>query len=123
MPTPSPAYWAFLSYCSHDIATARWLQRALETYSIPRRFVGNPTPGGPETPKRFRPVFRDRTELAADADLGARIQTALGESAYLIVVCSPNACANFNNELRSDGLVWVALCNSVAGMRLPFPGA
>jgi tetratricopeptide (TPR) repeat protein len=90
MPTPPPAYWAFLSYCSHDLATARWLQRALETYSIPLRFVGNSTPGGP-APKRFRPVFRDRTELAADADLAARIETALAESAYLIVVCSPHA--------------------------------
>ena len=34
--------------------------------------------------------------------------------------CTPNTCANFNNESRSDTLVWVALCNSVAGTRLPF---
>jgi hypothetical protein len=39
------------------------------------------------------------------------------------VVCTPNTCANFNNESRSDTLVWVALCNSVAGLPLPFPGA
>jgi tetratricopeptide (TPR) repeat protein len=90
MPAPSFTYWAFLSYCSHDRATARWLQRALETYSIPPRFVGNSTPGGP-APKRFRPIFRDRTELAADADLAARIQTALLHSAYLIIICSPQA--------------------------------
>jgi hypothetical protein len=37
--------------------------------------------------------------------------------------CTPNTCANFNNESRSDTLVWVALCDSVAGTRLPFPGA
>jgi tetratricopeptide (TPR) repeat protein len=62
----------------------------LETYSVPRRFVGRPTPAGP-APNRFRPIFRDRTELAADADLGARIETALAQSAYLIVICSPQA--------------------------------
>jgi tetratricopeptide (TPR) repeat protein len=90
MPAPSPAYWAFLSYCSHDRAAARWLQRALETYSVPRRFVGLATKAGP-VPKQFRPIFRDRTELSADADLGARIESALAQSAYLIVVCSPQA--------------------------------
>jgi tetratricopeptide (TPR) repeat protein len=90
MPAFSPVYWAFLSYCSHDRAAARWLQRALETYSLPSRFVGSPTQAGP-APKRFRPIFRDRTELAANADLGARIESALERSAYLIVVCSPQA--------------------------------
>jgi tetratricopeptide (TPR) repeat protein len=84
------SYWAFLSYCSHDRAAARWLQRALETYSVPRRLIGRPTLAGP-APKRFRPIFRDRTELAADADIGARIEGALEQSAYLIVVCSPQA--------------------------------
>jgi tetratricopeptide (TPR) repeat protein len=88
MPEPSRHYWAFLSYCSHDRVTARWLQRALETYSVPRRFVGHPTPAGPAT-KHFRPIFRDRTELAADTDLSARIESALAQSAYLIVLCSP----------------------------------
>jgi tetratricopeptide (TPR) repeat protein len=88
--TPFPTYWAFLSYCSHDRAAARWLQRALETYPVPRRFVGSPTPAG-AAPDRFRPIFRDRTELAADADLGARIEGALAQSAYLIVLCSPQA--------------------------------
>ena len=57
---------------------------------MPRRFVGRPTPAGP-APKRLRPIFRDRTELAADADLDARIQGALAQSAYLIVICSPHA--------------------------------
>jgi len=52
--------------------------------------VGLSTQGGP-APKRFRPIFRDRTELVADSDLGARIESALAQSAYLIVVCSPHA--------------------------------
>ena len=88
------SYWAFISYCSHDEAVARWLQGALETYSLPRRLVGRPTPAGP-APHRLRPVFRDRTDMAADADLSERIGWALERSAYLIVVCSPQAARSF----------------------------
>jgi tetratricopeptide (TPR) repeat protein len=86
----TPAYWAFLSYSSRDRTTAMALQRALETYRIPRRLVGRSTPGGP-APPRFRPIFRDGTELAADPDLVAQIESALRQSAYLIVICSPHA--------------------------------
>jgi tetratricopeptide (TPR) repeat protein len=86
----SPRYWAFLSYSSHDRVTAILLQRALETYRIPHRLVGRSTPAGP-APRRFRPIFRDGTELAANPDLVARIAAALQESAYLIVICSPHA--------------------------------
>jgi tetratricopeptide (TPR) repeat protein len=80
-------FWAFLSYSSHDRATAIWIQRALETYRVPQRLVGRTTPAGP-APRKFRPIFRDRTELAADPDLTARIADALKKSAYLIVLCS-----------------------------------
>ena len=92
-PPQSPAYWAFISYSSHDRAWARWLQRSIETYAVPRRLIGRSTPAGP-APQRLRPIFRDRTELAADADLAGRVQGALEQSAYLIVVCSPDAAAS-----------------------------
>jgi tetratricopeptide (TPR) repeat protein len=85
-----PRYWAFLSYSSHDAAVARWLQRAIEGYVVPQRLVGRTTPAG-EAPRRLQPVFRDRTELPADPDLAARIDAALLDSAYLIVLCSPHA--------------------------------
>jgi eukaryotic-like serine/threonine-protein kinase len=87
---PAHPYWAFLSYSSHDLAIAQWLHRALENYVVPRRLVGVPTPGGP-APRRFRPIFHDRTELPAHSDLGASIKSALAQSAYLIVICSPSA--------------------------------
>jgi hypothetical protein len=74
------SYWAFVSYCSHDEAVASWLQRALETYPVPRRLVGRPTPAG-LSPQRLRPVFRDRTDMAAHADLSERIGWALERSA------------------------------------------
>lgn len=94
-------YWAFISYSSRDRTWARWLQRAIETYAIPRRLIGRSTPAGP-APQRLRPVFRDRTELAADADLAGRVQGALEQSAYLIVVCSPDAAASrwVDEEIR-----------------------
>jgi tetratricopeptide (TPR) repeat protein len=95
------SYWAFVSYSSHDRVWARWLQRAIETYAVPRRLVGRPTLAGP-APRRLRPIFRDRTELAADADLAARVQGALEQSAYLIVICSPDAAASrwVDKEIR-----------------------
>ena len=40
-------------------------------------------------PRKLAPVFRDRLELAAAADLEAALTEALGASDALIVVCSP----------------------------------
>jgi tetratricopeptide (TPR) repeat protein len=89
----APDFWAFLSYSSHDRAAAIWIQRSLETYRVPQRLLGRMTPAGP-APRRFRPIFRDRTELAADPDLTAQITSALRKSAYLIVLCSPHAASS-----------------------------
>jgi len=84
-------YWAFISYSSKDAAWARWLHRAVETYGIPAHLVGHPSPTGESVPKRFQPVFRDRDELPASADLGAQIEQALRASRNLIVICSRRA--------------------------------
>lgn len=97
----APAYWAFISYSSADAAGARWLQRALERYRIPFNMIGRSIPAG-AAPRHLRPIFRDRTDLAADPDLRARIDAALEGSAYLIVVCSPSAAHSrwVNEEIR-----------------------
>jgi WD40 repeat protein len=86
-------YWAFISYSSKDAAQAKWLHRAVETYGIPAKLVehGHETPVGEPAPKRFQPIFRDRDELPASADLGQAILDALRASRYLVVICSPNA--------------------------------
>lgn len=97
-------YWAFISYSSKDKAWGRWLHRAIETYGIPTEFVEHRhTSTGHPTPKRFHPVFLDRDELPASADLGAVIREALGASHYLIVICSPNAARStwVNVEIES----------------------
>jgi tetratricopeptide (TPR) repeat protein len=83
-------YRAFVSYSHADEAWGRWVVRMLETWRIPRRLVGRETPMGP-VPARLAPVFRDRDELAASAELGEHIQAALEESAALIVICSPTS--------------------------------
>lgn len=98
---PIHRYWGFLSYSTQDAPSAHWLHRALENYSIPKRLVARMTPVGP-APRRFRPIFRDRVELAADADLRGRIESALAQSAYLIVLCSPQAAISHwvNEEIE-----------------------
>lgn len=76
-------YDAFISYrhLPLDKAVAVKLQALLENYRPPRQ--GRYANGG-----RIRRVFRDQSELPTSGDLGNDIRNALGESRYLIVVCS-----------------------------------
>ncbi len=83
-------YWAFISYSHRDTRVAAALQRALETYRLPRWLVGSRTAMG-EVPAFLKPVFRDRDEMEAGADLKATVREALAQSRWLIVVCSPEA--------------------------------
>jgi hypothetical protein len=94
-------YWAFITYSHADERWARWLHRALESYRVPRRVVGRPTPQGP-APARLFPVFRDRDELAGSPELGPELQRALEQSRWQIVVCSPQAARSHwvNEEIR-----------------------
>ncbi|MBL7980112.1 MAG: toll/interleukin-1 receptor domain-containing protein [Bacteroidetes Order II. Incertae sedis bacterium] len=84
-------YWAFISYSHRDIKWAGWLHHALEHFTIPAtlrtRFAGQEG----EVPKRLYPIFRDKDELPTSADLGERLNNALENSGYLVVICSPHA--------------------------------
>jgi tetratricopeptide (TPR) repeat protein len=89
--TPSERrYWAFVSHSHTDGRWAAWLVRQLEAYAVPSKLVGRLTPAGP-APRRFRPIFRDREELAANPSLRNQIERVLDRSDYLILVCSPDA--------------------------------
>lgn len=81
------------------------MHRAIETYGIPAQLVGHETPAREPAPKRFHPVFLDRAELAATADLGREIGNALRASRYLIIVCSPHAAQSkwVNREIEVFG--------------------
>ena len=83
-------YWAFLSYSHTDKKWGDWLHKALETYRVPRRLIGKESREG-GIPERVYPIFRDREELPVSSDLGSNINEALGESRYLIVICSPRS--------------------------------
>lgn len=109
-------YRAFISYSHDDEAWARWLQRSLERYRVPRRLRAE----HPELPKRLYPVFRDREELASSTDLSESIQQHMAQSEALIVVCSPSAAQSrwVNEEIRhyrSMGRADRIFCLMVAG--------
>ena len=91
-------YQAFLSYSHADSDQADWLHKAIETFRVPPRMVGQLTANG-VIPKRLSPIFRDRHELAASSDLGQTIREALSHSRFLIVLCSPSSArSNWVNE-------------------------
>ena len=87
-------YDAFISYSHRDLKHARWLQRRLETWRIPRE-------RGEENRPRLC-IFRDQTDLAG-VELQASLEKALRASRYLVVVCSPASAASrwVNEEVRS----------------------
>ncbi|MGH8183392.1 MAG: TIR domain-containing protein [Rhodanobacteraceae bacterium] len=92
-PTRTFTYRAFISYSHRDKAWAGRLHKALETYRVPSRLVGQQTETG-VIPGRLHPVFRDREELASATDLNQRVEQALRESANLIVICSRTSAAS-----------------------------
>lgn len=96
-------YSAFISYNYSDRRFAIRLHLALEHYRIPKQLRDRPAPWGGTLGTRLPPVFRDRDELAASANLGEAVQAALSESQTLIVICSPRAAASrwVNEEIRT----------------------
>ncbi|EGB15571.1 protein of unknown function DUF1863 [Pseudodesulfovibrio mercurii] len=84
--TESHRYSAFISYrhTTKDRKWAEWLLEALETYRIPKALQKAGFPG------RVGRVFRDRDELPTDGSLNNQIETALRQSRFLIVICSPD---------------------------------
>jgi len=60
----------------------------VEFYRVPSKLVGKVTAVGP-VPRKLAPIFRDREELPASADLGAELSAALQRSMFLMVICSP----------------------------------
>lgn len=86
-------YKAFISYSHRDRDIARKLHRKLETWRVPARLVGQKGEHG-EIPARLAPVFCDREELTAADDLASRVNAAIADSEFLIVLCSPAAAAS-----------------------------
>lgn len=100
-PSSHQRYMAFLSYSHDDEKDAAWLHENLEEFRVPKRLIGQLTDVGP-VPKRLSPIFRDRHELAAAADLGEEIEEAIAGSRFLIVLCSMSAAQShwINEEIK-----------------------
>ena len=78
-------YDAFISYrhLEKDMYAAKKIHKMLESVRLPRNIKK-------ETgKKRINRVFRDQDELPIGSDLGSKINQALMDSEYLIVICSP----------------------------------
>ena len=88
-------YDAFISYSHRDLNWARWVQRRIETFRIPKDVPDQTLVG------RHLRVFRDQTDLA-----GLEVQEALRKelraSRDLIVICSPASAASrwVDDEVR-----------------------
>jgi len=96
-PTTDQAnYLAFISYrhadnTEEDRQWATWLHQQLEVYDIPADLIGSTNQRGEIIPERIYPVFRDEISLPADSNLASAITTALDNSNFLIVLCSPRS--------------------------------
>jgi WD40 repeat protein len=93
---------AFISYSSQDSDQGAKFQRLMEHYKIPRQLRSRETDHG-RVPDRLTPLFRDRSDLEANEDLPAKIDQALQDSAWLIVLCSPRAASSrwVNKEIST----------------------
>ena len=81
-------YAAFICYrhLPHDQEVAIKVQRAIETYRMPRDIAANRN-----TSIKLGKCFRDEDELAASPSLPDRILEALRQSSALVVICTPDA--------------------------------
>lgn len=93
-------YFAFISYSRRDSKIASAIWRKLESFRYPSNVERQYRP---ESSKYVRDIFFDRTKLeCSSTSFKEGIDRALGQSRYLIVVCSANSATP--NE---DGKHWV----------------
>lgn len=99
---PECRYKAFISYSHQDEGWARWLQRALESYRVPKGLVGSQGAYG-EIPSRLGAVFRDRVDLSSGRDVEGSVRLELEAAETLVVICSPVAAQSpwVNKEIRA----------------------
>lgn len=91
-------YYAFISYQRKDEKWADWLRNKLEHYRLPSNLRQQDT----SLPKEIRPIFRDVLELSGGL-LAEEIASALQQSKFLVVLCSPNSAKSpwVDKEIQS----------------------
>ena len=94
-------YYAFISYSRKNSKAASYLHKSLERFRIPVKYV--PEDLRPAGQKFLRPIFRDRRDLEVkEGNFTDDIRTAIEQSRYLIVLCSPDAARSIwvNEEVK-----------------------
>ncbi len=94
-------YYAFISYSRKNSSAAAFLHKSLERFRIPVKYV--PEELRPAGQKFLRPIFRDRRDLEVkEGNFTDDIRTAIEQSRYLIVLCSPDAAGSVwvNEEVK-----------------------
>ncbi len=91
-------YFVFTSYQRKDEEWADRLRDKLEHYRLPSSVRRQDA----SLPKEIRPIFRDALELSGGV-LAKEIETALQQSKFLIVICSPNSAKSpwLNKEIQT----------------------
>ena len=85
-------YTAFISYNSKDNRIAKWLQKKLESYSLPSVIAnekGETIRSYDKKTRKFK-IFRYVTDLVAQ-NLDDGLRRELDQSKFLIVICSPRS--------------------------------
>ncbi|UTF59001.1 toll/interleukin-1 receptor domain-containing protein [Gilvimarinus sp. DA14] len=86
-------YWAFISYSHTDESIGKRVHKYLEKLPLSKRKHGV---------KKLFPIFRDKDELPTSSDLGSQLNSALLDSKYLLVICTPTSAKSkwVNEEIR-----------------------
>ncbi|MDE7223279.1 MAG: TIR domain-containing protein, partial [Acetatifactor sp.] len=94
-------YDAFISYrhTEPDMYIAKKVHKGLETLKVPKGVTRK------SGKKKIERVFRDQEELPIGSDLGDNIRTALEESEYLIVICSPRTPQSYWVQKEIDTFI------------------
>ena len=94
-------YDAFISYrhSELDMFVAKKIHKGLETFKVPRQVkkIGGKS--------KITRVFRDQEELPIGSDLGDNITSALRESEYLLVICSPRTPESYWVQKEIDTFI------------------
>lgn len=95
-------FWASICYAPEDEHWARWLYKALKTYRVPKALIGTQRATG-LFPRRLFPVYLAGKPAAPASTGDDSVDRALGDSRYLIVICSPAAVASaeVDRQIRS----------------------
>lgn len=112
-------YRAFICYSQQDNREAARLHRRIESFRVPKRLRGSHGRHGLVS-ESLAPIFRDRDELAASANIGERLHDALARSDFLIVLCSPAAARSkwVNAEIETFCALAPGNCERVLAVLL-----